>query len=349
MALHGAIIGCGFFARNHLNAWRDLPDVELVACCDRDRPRAEAARDEFAIPRAYTDAAAMFAAESLDFVDIVTTMPTHRALVELAARHGVPAIVQKPLAPSWEDCLGMLAAAERAGVSLTVHENFRFQAPMIAARDIIDSGVIGQLTFGRISFRTNYDVFAGQPYLAREERLILLDLGVHVLDLARVFLGEVETVYCHTEQVRQGIAGEDMATMMLRHVGGATSVVDCSYSSQVLPDPFPQTLLHLEGTRGSLIVERDYRMVVVVDGQRREHDVSSPLLSWTTQPWHVAQDSVLNAQRHFADCLMRGVAAQTSGEDNLLTYALVMAAYRSAEEHRAVRPLTRSDAVGAFV
>ena len=349
MPLHGAVIGCGFFARNHLHAWRDVPDVQLVACCDRDAERAEAARRDFAIPHAYTDAAEMFATESLDFVDIVTTMPSHRPLVELAARHGVPAIVQKPMAPSWEDCLGMLAACERAGVTLTVHENFRFQAPMIAARKVIDSGVIGTPTFGRISFRTNYDVIGGQPYLAREPRFILLDLGVHVLDLARVFLGEAETVYCHTEQVRPNIAGEDMATMMLRHVGGATSVVDCSYSSQIIPDPFPQTLLHLEGRRGSLRVEQDYRMIVVSDGQRTERDLSSPLLSWTTEPWHVAQESVLNAQRHFAESLARGVPGQTSGEDNLRTYALVMAAYVSAEERRAVRPLARQDSVDAFV
>lgn len=341
MALRGALIGCGFFARNHLNAWRDVSDVTLVSCCDRDIGRATAAASEFGIARAYADAAEMFAAERLDFVDIVTTMPSHRMLVELAARHGVPPIVQKPLAPSWEDCIAMLAACESAGVTLTVHENFRFQAPLLAAREAVRSGAIGTPLFGRVSFRTNYDVIAGQPYLAHEEQFILLDLGVHVLDVARVFLGEAERVYCQTQQVRDGIAGEDMATVMLRHVGGATSVVDCSYSSQLLPDLFPQTLLHLEGTRGSLRLEPGFRMVVVRDGERSERDVASPLLSWTSEPWHVAQDSVLNAQRHFADCLGRGVPAETSGDDNLKTYALVMAAYRSAAEHQATQPPAR--------
>jgi predicted dehydrogenase len=208
---------------------------------------------------------------------------------------------------------------------------------MLAARRVVKSGAIGEVYFGRVSFRTNYDVFANQPYLAREQQLIILDLGTHVLDLARVFCGEAETVYCQTQRIRPNVRAEDMATMMLRHVGGATSVVDCSYSSQLDPDPFPQTLLHLEGTRGSLQVEAGYRMVVVSDGVRSEQDVSSPLLAWTSEPWHVAQESVLNTQRHWVECLRERREPETSGRDNLRTYALVTAAYRSAAERTAVR------------
>lgn len=336
--LRGGLIGCGFFAQNHLHAWSDIPGVTLAAVCDRDEGRARAAARDFGVPACHTDAEAMFAAGTLDFVDVATTMPSHRALVELAARHGVPCIVQKPFAPQWEDCLAMVRACRAAGVPLMVHENFRFQSPMLAARRVVLSGAIGQIHFGRISFRTNYDVFANQPYLAKEERLIILDLGIHVLDLARVFLGEVETVYCQSQQVRRNIRAEDMATMMLRHESGATSIVDCSYSSRIAPDPFPQTMLHLEGTRGSLQVLPGLRMVVASDGVVTEHDVSSPLLRWTSEPWHVAQESVLNTQRHWIDSLRAGREPETSGDDNLRTYALVDAAYRSAAERVAVRP-----------
>ena len=336
--LNAGVIGCGFFAQNHLHAWGSIPGVRLAAVCDRDPGRARAAAAKFGAPGCYTDAAAMFAAEKLDFVDIATTMPTHRALVELAARHRVPTVVQKPFAPTWEDCLAMVAACKAAGVPLMVHENFRFQAPLMAVRKVVESGALGALTFGRISFRTGYDVFANQPYLAREEQLIILDLGIHVLDMARVYFGEVETVFCQTQQIRPGLVAEDMATMLLRHRSGATCIVDCSYSSKLSPDPFPQTLLELEGVRGSLKLSAGYRMHVTSDGVSSETDVSSPLLSWTSQPWHTAQESVLNTQLHWVDCLRRGVAPQTSGEDNLRTYALVVAAYRSAAERRAVAP-----------
>jgi predicted dehydrogenase len=233
----------------------------------------------------------------------------------------------------------MVASCKAAGIPLMVHENFRFQAPLISVRDVIESGAIGTPHFGRISFRTGYDVFAGQPYLAREEQLILLDLGVHVLDMARVYFGEAETVYCQTQRIRPNVRAEDMATMLLRHRSGATSIVDCSYSTWTQPDPFPQTLLQIEGTEGGIALLEGYRMQVTTGGEMHERDVSSPLLAWTSQPWHTAQESVLNTQRHWIDCLRKGIPPQTSGEDNLRTYALTMAAYRSAAERRAVAPI----------
>ena len=80
MALRGALIGCGFFARNHLAAWREIAGAEIVAVCDLQADKAAAIAGEFAIPRSYVDAAAMAAAEGLDFVDIVTTVESHRDL-----------------------------------------------------------------------------------------------------------------------------------------------------------------------------------------------------------------------------------------------------------------------------
>ena len=79
-------------------------------------------------------------------------------------------------------------------------------------------------------------------------------------------------------------------------------------------------------------------MTVTSDGAAREQDISAPLLPWTSHPWHVSQEGAIGACRHFLDCLKRGVPAETSGEDNLKSYALVDAAYRAAAEHRAIAP-----------
>lgn len=337
--LRAAVIGCGFFAQNHLHAWNDIPDVQVVAVCDKDPEKAKAAAEKFGVPAWYDNAEQMFAAQKFDFVDIITTMPTHRALVELAARHRVHTIVQKPFAPSWEDCVAMVGACKSAGVTLMVHENFRFQAPLMAVRHVIESGEIGEPYFGRVSFRTGYDIISGQPYLALEEKFIILDLGVHVLDMARVYFGEAETIYAQTQRIRPNVRAEDMATMLLRHRSGATCIVDCSYSSWLNPDPFPQTFVHIEGSRGSLQLLDGYRMRVNSDGQAREQQVDTPLLPWTSHPWHVAQESVLNTQKHWVACLRAGIEPQTTGADNLRTYALAIAAYRSAAERRAVAPL----------
>ena len=125
----GALIGCGFFAVNQLHAWRDVTGAEIVTICDRDPARLAHVGDQFGIAARYGEASELFEREKLDFVDIATTVPSHRALVELAARHRVPVICQKPFAASMADARAMVAACEQAGVPLMVHENFRWQAP----------------------------------------------------------------------------------------------------------------------------------------------------------------------------------------------------------------------------
>src|SRR6187399_2643552 len=95
------LIGCGFYAQNHLNSWRDLAaqGANLAAVCDADRAKAEAAGKTLGVPF-YTDAAAMLKAETLGLVDIVTRHETHRALAEMTVGKGVATIVQKPFAPT---------------------------------------------------------------------------------------------------------------------------------------------------------------------------------------------------------------------------------------------------------
>jgi predicted dehydrogenase len=90
----------------------------------------------------------MLTRETLDFVDIATTVPTHRPLVELAASHKLGVICQKPFAMSLEDARGMVAVCERAGAPLMIHENFRWQSAIRAVRRAIDSGVIGDPFWG---------------------------------------------------------------------------------------------------------------------------------------------------------------------------------------------------------
>jgi predicted dehydrogenase len=332
------LIGCGFFARNHLHAWKMIPEVELVAVCDTDGDKAEAARAAFGAAKAYTDAAAMLREVRLDFVDIATTMGSHRKLAELAAAHGVHAIVQKPLAPRWEDCTAIADAFHKAGRRLMVHENFRFQAPILAVRQAIAAGRIGKPHFAQVSFRSGFDVYAAQPYLAKEDRFILLDLGIHLLDVLRVLMGEVQSVQCQIQRINPRIVGEDVATALFRHESGAVSLVDCSYAAKLEPDPFPQTLLKVEGDRGSLELLADYRLRIVTDGMVNEGSVEPNLLPWAEKPWHGLQESVLNAQRHWVEAFRAGAEPETSGADNLRTYALVMACYDSARSQATVKP-----------
>lgn len=333
------LIGCGFYAQNHLMAWADLKreGAELAGVCDSDPARAEAAGRRFGA-QWFTDAATMLDAIRPDLVDITTRMDSHRALAALTCERRIPTIVQKPFAPTWDECVAIVDTAKATGTWLAVHENFRFQTSMRRVKAVLDSGAIGEPSWARLAFRTGFDVYRTQPYFYDEERLVILDVGIHVLDLARFFLGEVDRVSCETQRRNPKVRAEDTATIMMRHTSGAVSVVEATYESRRIPDPFPETLLEIEGPAGSIVVTRGEKMIVTTQGLSFEENIGSPLLSWTTRPWHVSQEAVLNTNRHMMECARSGRPAETSGEDNLKTYALVEAAYESAATGRAVKP-----------
>jgi D-apiose dehydrogenase len=334
--LRGALIGCGFFAINQLHGWRGVKGASITALCDRDPARLAGAGEQFGIANRYADAEAMLVAEKPDFVDIATTVASHRPLVELAARHGVAVICQKPFALSMADARAMVAACEGAGAPLMVHENFRWQSPIQAVRAEIDRGAIGKAFWGRVSFRSAYDVFSGQPYLAEGERFIIEDLGIHILDIARYLFGDVARLTARTARVNPAIRGEDLATMLLDHESGLSSIVDCSYATRLAVEPFPETLIEVDGAEGSIRLRQGYEMIVNGREGARRLDVSPRLLAWASKPWHNIQESARTIQQHWVDCLNGGLEPATSGRDNLKTLALVEAAYEGAASGRTI-------------
>lgn len=328
--LKGALIGCGFFAINQMHAWTDVEGARITAICDRDPERLKVVGDQFGIDRRYSDAEALFADGGFDFVDIATTAESHRALVEMAARSNIPAICQKPFAKTLSDAKAMVEACRHAGVALMIHENFRWQTPIQAVRKALDAGAIGTPFWGRFSFRSGYDVFSGQPYLAKGERFIIEDLGIHTIDIARYILGDVRSITARTKRVNPKIKGEDVATILLDHENGATSVVDVSYATKLSKEPFPETLIELDGSEGTIRLTQGYGLQVTSAEGTTTTDVSPKLLAWASRPWHNIQESVHAIQQHWVDQLKRGAEHSTSGADNLKTFALVEAAYDSA-------------------
>jgi len=337
--LKGGLIGCGFFAQNHLQGWREVQGGEIATVCDLDSSKTDRAITEFdSIVSAYSSHEEMFEKEKLDFVDIVTTMDSHRELVECAARHSVPVIVQKPFAPTMIDAEAMVRACDEARVPLMVHENFRWQTPLKKVGDIVRSGDIGEPFFSRVSFRHGNPVgYENQPYLFEQDEYIINDVGIHLFDLARFYMGDVTSIYTQAQRVNKRFKGEDVATMLLRHANNATSIVDLSVSTQNTPDPFPQTLVRVEATRGTVTLNQDYQLIVCHNGETEIIDASPVIYHWAEQPWAIVQESVVNIQQHWIDCLNHGQAPATSGADNLKSLELTFLAYQSAKDEMAVQ------------
>ena len=335
-----AVIGCGFFSQNHLHSWKDLAaqGVKLAAVCDLDADKAKAAAEKFGVPNWYSDVDQMLREETLGLVDIVTRVETHEAVVGQMIVRRIPTIVQKPFGPDYRACRAMTDAARSAGVFLAVHENFRFQTPMRKIREVLRSGIIGKPSWARISFRTGYDIYKGQPYLLREDRFVIIDLGVHVLDLARAFLGEVEHLSAETQRRNPNVRGEDTATMMLKHRSGAVSVVECTYEARRVPDIFPETRIEIEGPKGSILLKPGSILEVTVNGTMTSQNADAPVLDWAERPWHIVQESVLATCAEMLAALKEGRPADTAAQDNAKTFALCEAAYRSASSGQAIRP-----------
>lgn len=336
--LVGGLIGCGFVSRFHLEAWTMVPGARIVALCDPDAGRLEQAAMRVPDARCYTDAAALFQQEeSLDFVEICTLPEPHRELVDLAARRGVHVLCQKPAALDRADFLAMIASCDRASVRLMIHENWRFRPWYRALRAEIDSGSIGRPIRLRIAQHDTRairpDGLAQQPYLARMPRLILMDIGVHLVDTSRYLLGEIRTIAATTGRFGGHTAGEDVAMLALTFAGGALAALDMSWCTPPV-GARPEWALNptvLEGSEGTLRLRTDGSL-----------DRASPTGLTERRPVELPPDELVYidgyaaTQRHFIQGLLTGSEHETRGTDNLRTMDAIWAAYRSAEEGRTV-------------
>mgnify|MGYP005856280637 CR=1 FL=1 len=164
------VIGCGGIATAHLQAYRRLPSVEVVAGADPTEDARRRWTEELGVLHMYATAEEMLERERPDIVSICTWPQ----LTELACLAGVKAIwAEKPMAVDLAGCDRMLAAAERAGAVLIVNHQRRFRDRYVKARELIQSGAIG-------------DVVQITGFLGGD----LLTGGTHTVDCIRYLLGD---------------------------------------------------------------------------------------------------------------------------------------------------------------
>ena len=125
--LRVALAGAGMISWHHLIAWRNLGErVRLVAVCDPDVDKATRRTREFDIPNVYREADAMFAAESIDALDVASPRETHAAWVDAAATRGIDVLCQKPMTPTLTESQALVRRVDGKS-RLMVHENWRFR------------------------------------------------------------------------------------------------------------------------------------------------------------------------------------------------------------------------------
>ncbi|MDA1273739.1 MAG: Gfo/Idh/MocA family oxidoreductase [Verrucomicrobia bacterium] len=331
-----AVIGAGFWARYQLAAWKELPGARCVALCDLDQSKAQSLAASLGVPRVYQDADEMVRRERLDFLDIITDVDTHGRFVQLAAAHRIPVICQKPLASSLEEARKLASICKEAEVTLSVHENWRWQAPIRVLKSVLDSGVIGPVFRARIDYCNSFPVFDNQPFLKNLKQFILVDMGTHILDAARFLFGDADRLYCQLHRVHSEIKGEDAATVVMRMRSDATVTCNLSYASRMEQDRFPETFVLVEGENGSVELAPDFWVRVTTSNGTESRRHPPPFFAWADPRYALVQSSIVACHVNLLRGLRTGVPAETTAEDNLKTLELVFASYASAASGHAV-------------
>lgn len=265
--LRVAAAGAGYFSQFQYLGWRNISEVEAVALSNRDQAKGRAMAERFGVPRVFGDYEQMLDAVKPDLVDIITSPPSHRAFVAAAVARGIPAICQKPFGRTYAEAVEITEIAERAGVPLVIHENFRWQPWYREAQRLIAEGRLGALH--SIAFRLRPGDGQGpsayldrQPYFQQMPRLLVVETVIHWIDTFRFLLGDVAAVYARLRKVNPVIAAEDAGYIVFEFANAATGLFDGNrLNDHVAANP-RRTMgeMWLEGAGGVLRLDGEARL-----------------------------------------------------------------------------------------
>jgi predicted dehydrogenase len=229
------------------------PGLELTTIVTADPGRAGRARGEFPRARVVPNPDEVWArADEHDLVVVASPSGTHDALASSAVEAGLHVVVEKPLAPLASQARVLVERAAAAQVLLTVFHNRRWDAEYLTLRRLVDEGALGEI----MRFESRFERWrpervrgAWREELAADEGGgVGLDLGVHLVDQARLLLGPVTHVYGEVAARRGG--SDDDVFIALHHSSGARSHL---WASAVAAAPGPR--LRVLGRAGAFVAE----------------------------------------------------------------------------------------------
>jgi len=332
-----AVFGCGFWSQFQIGGWKELPGVEVVALYNRTLSKALRMGEMFGVNNCYDDAQKLLLSHpDIDFIDIITDVDTHPVFVEMAANHGKDVICQKPMASSLELARKMVSVCRDNKVRYYVHENYRWQPQFRRIKQLIDSGIIGKPFRCKSGFNTAFPLFETQPFLAQLVQFALTDQGSHQFDVMRFLFGEPQSLYCSTQQVNPTIKGEDVATTLIKMKSGVTCIQEISFSSRLEREIFPQTLMLVEGSKGSIRLDPDLVIKVTTSDGTITENVALEKYWWQTERLTNEPPSIVDCNRNILNDMLGKGKAETTGDDNLKTVEMVFSGYKSASKNEVI-------------
>lgn len=326
-------IGILSFAHHHGESYianvRQMEGVELIGVADDDPMRGQtiAAQNQAQYFHTYDD---LLDAKP-DGVIICTENNRHRALVEMAASHGIHVLCEKPIATTLEDARAIVEACKKAGVFLMTAFPMRFSAPLLEIKTRLDHGDFGEVycfnATNQGELPTKHRAWFVDPELAGGGAI--MDHTVHLVDLMRWLTGsEVESMYARSNKIfhAEEVEVETGALEMLTFENDVFATIDASWSR---PQYWP--------TWGGLTFEMvTQRGAVIVDAFRQNLNVYRG--DWQRSNWAYWGSDMNQAMiNDFATAIRDNRPPHVTGLDGLRAVEATLAAYVSSRTGETVQ------------
>lgn len=328
MTIRTAVIGAGNIGKTHSRTYKANPLAELVAICDMDRTRADAAAAEFGI-KVYYDVAELLGTEKLDMVSVATAgtengshhyEPTMQALA--AGKH---VLVEKPISNNLKLAKEMVAEAKRRNLCLAVDLNHRFTPATRLAKDKQTSGELGDLLF------INMNLWIRNPR-DEPEYFHQRALHSHSVDVMRHFGGDVAKVQAFFLR-GPGRKSWSNASINMQFASGALGHLTGSYDMHG-PDRHSIERTEIAGTKGRAVIDNS-----TVDFSWFPHASKEQVHVHNAGGMVSFNETFAVRLGRWLEQLTEGVAPdqiEGSGEEGLKAHAVIEAAIRSHETGQVV-------------
>ncbi|QHW32819.1 Gfo/Idh/MocA family oxidoreductase [Paenibacillus rhizovicinus] len=339
----GAVGTGGIFRMAHLPGWLSSKEVELVAFCDPVRAAAEAIAKDFPDARVYDSYQELLDDPSIDIVDISTPNLFHSEIAIAALRKGKHVFCEKPEAVNALEVQKMADAARESGKLLMTMRNNRFSEEAKYLKRSSDAGKFGDLYAGRCGWIRRRGIPGRGGWFTTKELSgggPLIDLGVHMLDLAMWFGGNPKPITVSGSTYNKfanrpdasGVvpAGtfdvEDMAIGFVRFDNGASLQFEFSWASNVEAE---QKFVEWRGTEGGFALVNDKMKMFSEEGGVQLDQ--QPVFNGKQTAQHTA--NIL----HFIECVLgreEAIYVPSQGVDMI---KILTAIYESAATGREIR------------
>lgn len=351
--LRVGVIGCGAGAF-HLEGYAANPRVKIIALAGLDGPRCQELVSKFGVPHLYGDYQELLAHPDIDAVSIAVPNDLHCPIAVAALQAGKHVLVEKPLSRTLAEGEEMVATAKATGKVLAVSFQRRNRHDVQLVRHQIEHGTLGRIYHAKAFWMRRSGIPGLGTWFTNKEQSgggPLIDLGVHVLDLALWLIGHPRPVSVsaatYAELGPQGRGQwsggrfkcvpnapyevEDFATAFIRFDNGVSLSLDVSWAAYTgHTDEFGLSLLGTDG--GAEIHSKDYAQVGTLRFFGELGDTPT-----VTEPRLMSRDGHTHTIQQFVESILDGAPVEASGEEALDLVRLIRLIYRSAELGRELR------------